>query len=148
MLSGDSAPPGREFVMRFTSTPRGARLARRLAAQRLDEWGVEDGSAAHDAMTLVVSELCSNAVRHGLVPGRDFRLRLTADGTRLRAEVTDARAEAAPATVAGGAEESGRGLRLVEHFAERWGWYPAGDGGVAGKTVWAECALTGTEAGR
>lgn len=31
--------PVREFRMAFTSTPRGARLARRLASQRLDDWG-------------------------------------------------------------------------------------------------------------
>lgn len=28
-----------EFAMRFTSTPRGARLARRPVSHRLDEWG-------------------------------------------------------------------------------------------------------------
>ena len=31
--------PAREFSMRFTSTPRGARLARRLVSHRLDDWG-------------------------------------------------------------------------------------------------------------
>ncbi|MFI1401456.1 hypothetical protein [Streptomyces griseofuscus] len=39
------------FQMRFTSTPRGARLARRLAAVRLDEWGILYGTAAYPAGT-------------------------------------------------------------------------------------------------
>ncbi|MGJ3559383.1 hypothetical protein ACR6C2_14030 [Streptomyces sp. INA 01156] len=35
----DPAPlVDRTFAMRFTSTPRGARLARRLTAVRLDTW--------------------------------------------------------------------------------------------------------------
>lgn len=35
----------RVFVQRFSSTPRGARLARHLALHRLDAWGVPYGSA-------------------------------------------------------------------------------------------------------
>ncbi|MFJ5709538.1 ATP-binding protein [Streptomyces sp. NPDC093105] len=66
----------RNFAMRFTSTPRGARLARRLVAVRLDEWGVPYGSEAHQAVVLVAAELATNAVRHGHVPGRDFHLSL------------------------------------------------------------------------
>ncbi|MEV5004839.1 hypothetical protein AB0K74_13875 [Streptomyces sp. NPDC056159] len=49
--------------MRFTSTPRGARLARRLAAVRLDAWGIPYGTDAHDAIVLIVAELTANAVR-------------------------------------------------------------------------------------
>lgn len=45
-----------------------------------------------EAAEQVVAELAANAVLHGRVPGRDFRLRLTlrTDGA-LRIEVTDAR---------------------------------------------------------
>lgn len=59
--------------MRFSYTPRGARLARRLAGVRLDAWGWAYCTAAHDDVTLIVAELCANAVRHARVPGRDFR---------------------------------------------------------------------------
>ncbi|MFC8537735.1 ATP-binding protein [Streptomyces sp. NPDC057249] len=143
--------PWHHFEMRFSSTPRGARLARRLAGERLDAWGLPYGGDAHDAVTLVVAELSANAVRHGHVPGRDFRLRLSAEGTALRVEVTDTRGERLPVRPpveppdsglggdggrdAGVAGKGGRGLVLVAALADRWGWFPCADG--PGKTVWA-----------
>ncbi|MFF4824521.1 ATP-binding protein [Streptomyces sp. NPDC001312] len=133
--------------MRFTSTPRGARLARRLAAVRLDAWGIPYGTDAHDAIVLIVAELTANAVRHGHVPGRDFHLGLhaTPDGRTVRVEVTDPRTERLPRRLtvpegaAGAEEETGRGLLLVSHLATRWDWHPRPDG--PGKTVWAEYAF-------
>ncbi|MFJ8201440.1 ATP-binding protein [Streptomyces sp. NPDC096152] len=143
-----AAPPrDRTFEMCFTSTPRGARLARRLAAVRLDAWGIPYGTDAHDAIALIVAELTTNAVRHGHVPGRDFHLRLHAPphDRAVRVEVTDTRAErlprrpAAPEGAADTEEEAGRGLILVSHLATRWAWHQRQDG--PGKTVWAEYAL-------
>ncbi|MHB9862265.1 ATP-binding protein [Streptomyces sp. YIM S03343] len=137
----------RTFEMRFTSTPRGARLARRLAALRLDEWGVRYGTEPHDDIVLIVGELASNAVLHGHVPGRDFRVRLCVEprsGT-VRVEVTDTRAERLPRRSGTpevvGTEDSGRGLLLVSGLATRWDWRPRPDG--PGKTVWAEYPLHG-----
>ncbi|ANB09600.1 serine/threonine protein kinase [Streptomyces ambofaciens] len=135
-----------EFTMCFSSTPRGARLARRLCGHRLDAWGVPYGSDAHDVVTLVASELCANAVRHGHVAGRDFHLLLTADpvaGT-VRIEVSDTRGERLPRLSAGVPEDGdgGRGLLLVEALADRWGCGPRPSGGP-GKTVWAECTAPG-----
>ncbi|MDX3057418.1 ATP-binding protein [Streptomyces sp. NE06-03E] len=125
------------FTLRFSSTPRGARLARRLAGERLDAWGIPYGSDAHDALLLTVAELSSNAVRHGHVSGRDFRLRLSAEDTAIRIEVTDARGERLPAPNDSTSpdQEGGRGLLVVAALADRWGWYPCADG--PGKTVWA-----------
>ncbi|MEU9952327.1 ATP-binding protein [Streptomyces sp. NPDC047939] len=131
--------PWHHFTMRFSSTPRGARLARRLAGERLDAWGVPYGSNTHDVVTLVVAELSANAVRHGHVPGRDFRLSLSAEGSALRVEVTDTRGERLPVQPAGldgdGDGDGGRGLLLVSAMTDRWGWFPCTDG--PGKTVWA-----------
>ncbi|XCM28636.1 ATP-binding protein [Streptomyces parvus] len=123
--------------MLFSSTPRGVRLARHLAGERLDTWGVPYGSDAHDALTLIVAELSANAVSHGLVPGRDFRLRLSAEATTVRVEVTDTRCERLPALAEPSAadQEGGRGLLLVAALADDWGWFPRTDG--PGKTVWA-----------
>ncbi|MET7380364.1 ATP-binding protein [Streptomyces sp. NPDC005526] len=143
-----AAPPrDRTFEMCFTSTPRGARLARRLAAVRLEAWGIPYGTEAHDAIALIVAEFTANAVRHGHVPGRDFHLRLHAPPLDrvVRVEVTDTRAERLPRrpTALEGAaeseEEAGRGLILVSHLATRWDWHPRPEG--PGKTVWAEYVL-------
>ncbi|MEU9157117.1 ATP-binding protein [Streptomyces sp. NPDC048417] len=139
--------PGTAFEMRFTSTPRGARLARRLAAHRLDTWGIPYGGGPHEAIALVVGELTANAVRHGHVSGRDFHLRLYVTGPAaavVRIEVTDTRAERTPpcpeALRAADPEDTeGRGLVIVAGLASRWGWQARSDG--PGKTVWAECAV-------
>ncbi|MEV0171104.1 ATP-binding protein [Streptomyces sp. NPDC050803] len=145
--TADASPPARTCEMCFTSTPRGARLARRLTALRLDAWGVSCGTEPHDTIVLIVAELTANAVRHGHVPARDFHLRLyaLADGRTVRVEVTDTRAERLPRrpteSDATDTEETGRGLLLVSHLATRWGWHQRTDG--PGKTVWAEYGLSG-----
>ncbi|MDX3779741.1 ATP-binding protein [Streptomyces europaeiscabiei] len=132
--------------MRFTSTRRGARLARRLCGVRLDAWGIPYGSDAHDALTLIAAELCANAVQHGNVPGRDFHLRLTAGDRTVRVEVTDTRGERLPVPVPASDGDpanvptDGRGLLLVVALADRWGWCPREDGGP-GKTAWARFTL-------
>ncbi|MGW5940246.1 hypothetical protein ACWIG3_14990 [Streptomyces celluloflavus] len=42
----------------FSSTPRGARLARQLALHHLDTWGVPHSSPASDIAALLVAEEC------------------------------------------------------------------------------------------
>lgn len=138
-VGSQHASPAAEFTMQFTSTPRGARLARRLISHRLDEWGHPYTSPVNETLTLIAAELAANAIRHGHVPGRDFRVRLTADGLTLRIEVTDTRTERQPELRdPQGAADSGRGLHLVSRLAERWGCAPRC--GAPGKTVWAEVA--------
>ncbi|MFF5335140.1 ATP-binding protein [Streptomyces sp. NPDC013181] len=130
------------FTQRFSSTPRGARLARRLALHQLDAWGVPHGSTASDAAAVLVAELAANAVTHGRVPGRDFELVVRLAGRTLRIEVSDARGErrpsagdvAEPAPLA----EEGRGLLLVAALADRW---EVLDRASVGKTVAAELEL-------
>lgn len=122
-----------EFAMRFTSTPRGARLARRLVSHRLDAWGYPYDGAVNEAVTLVAAELTANAVRHGHVSGRDFHLRLTESGQSLWVEVSDTRGERLPEQRPA-QDESGRGLLVVGALADRWGVSPR----CPGKCVWAQ----------
>ncbi|WP_051810163.1 ATP-binding protein [Streptomyces sp. NRRL S-378] len=122
------------LVATLPSTPRGARAARALTVAQLVERKLPFEEAAQ-----VVAELAANAVTHGRVRGRDFRLALhLTQGPTLRIEVTDTRREFAPPAPcqAPDAEaESGRGLVLVAALAVRWGT----DLGPAPlKTVWAE----------
>ncbi|MFI5886569.1 ATP-binding protein [Streptomyces sp. NPDC051554] len=135
--------PEREFTMRFTSTPRGARLARRLVSHRLNDWGHPYTTPANETLTLITAELTANAVRHGHVPGRDFHLQLTlAEGT-FRIEVTDTRAEKQPPStppIPDSTSESGRGLLLVAALADDWGVTPRP--AAPGKTVWAKLRVT------
>ncbi|MEU1051772.1 ATP-binding protein [Streptomyces sp. NPDC005876] len=135
--------PTREFTMRFTSTPRGARLARRLVSHRLADWGHPYPTPVNETLTLITAELAANAVRHGHVPGRDFHLRLSMTEDVVRVEVTDTRGEAHPPPTAPAPDttsESGRGLLLVTALADDWGVRPRR--AAPGKTVWAELYVT------
>jgi anti-sigma regulatory factor (Ser/Thr protein kinase) len=130
--------PVAAFAQRLSATRRGARLARLLVEQQLVDWGVPRGTAAFDAVALVVAELASNAVLHGRVPGRDFALRLVRDDARgvVRVEVSDTH-PAQPARVMPSSDaDTGHGLVLVDALAARWGVL---DRIGPGKTVWAEC---------
>lgn len=133
-----SAP---EFTLRLSSTRRGARLARHLAARQLDVWGLPYGTQAVDSATAVVAELAANAVTHGRVPGRDFELRVSLTADTVRIEVSDTRTERQPPApgvlpTASPEAEAGRGLLLVEALSRAWGVAPR----TVGKTVWAEIA--------
>ena len=125
----------------LSATPRGARLARLLAVQQLTDWGWPPSSPVSETAALVVGELAANAVTHGRVPGRDFRLTLTlGDGSTLRGEVADARGERLPPSVCAPAAEDGegRGPLLIDALVERWGVEPRPP---SGKTVWAYLPL-------
>ncbi|ATW51619.1 ATP-binding protein [Streptomyces peucetius] len=109
--------------MLLSPTRRGARLARRLTVRQLADWRQPSEAAEH-----IVAGLAANAVQHGRVPGRDFRLTLSLDTQGvMRIEVTDVRAErlppmpATPASGDEGGRESGRGLLIVVPAASRRG---------------------------
>lgn len=131
-----------EFTMRFSSTPRGARLARRLVADQLDAWGHPYTSTVNETLTLITAELAANAVIHGREPGRDFEVRLTANAETLRVEVSDPRTERIPLFSPHEPPddaESGRGLMLVAALTDGWGAAPRAN--APGKTVWATLSL-------
>ncbi|WP_443058185.1 ATP-binding protein [Streptomyces sp. NBC_00820] len=133
--SGPLAPLARaQFSVPLSATRRGARLARLLTTEQLRSWGLPLDSAR-----LVVAELAANAVLHGRVPGRSFRLTLRLDpASVLRIEVTDTRGDLLPVHAPSSADavgESGYGLLLVQEVADRWG---VRVGPVPCKSVWAE----------
>ncbi|MFI6942906.1 ATP-binding protein [Streptomyces sp. NPDC050418] len=133
------------FTQRFSATPRGARLARRLTVQQLADWGIPHATPASDTAALVVAELATNAVTHGRVPGRDFELHLTLTTTHLTVDLSDPRPERLPHPLPKHPlAEEGRGLVLVSALSKEWGVRER-RGGVT-KTVWAVLALPSTEA--
>ncbi|WP_093797967.1 ATP-binding protein [Streptomyces sp. Wb2n-11] len=147
-----TAVSAQRFTQLLGATRRGARLARLLAVQRLDAWGWPPDNDCVRAAELVVAELAANAVLHGRVPGRGFRLGLalvpvTPRASVLRIDVTDPRGDllplsgAAPADVpADGDDAQGRGLLLVSALSVNWGFVPEPAGA---KTAWAVVGLVG-----
>ncbi|HEY7563688.1 MAG TPA: ATP-binding protein [Acidimicrobiia bacterium] len=88
----------------------------------------EDKQSRLAAMT---SELVSNAVLHARTP---FELTVTVQEERIRVSVSDG-AEIFPGATTGDPSSlSGRGLRIVDRLADRWGIDP----NAQGKTVWFE----------
>ncbi|MEV5985457.1 ATP-binding protein [Streptomyces sp. NPDC052051] len=125
------------FTQLLSSTRRGARLARLLSVTELRLWGAPQ--ALTERAEIVVAELAANAVLHGRVSGRSFRLTLTFDPSagHLRVEVTDARGDRYPRFPAADAEPGalclgGRGLSLVAALADHWETVPYPP---SGKTV-------------
>jgi DNA-binding response OmpR family regulator len=113
----------------FEQDATSPRAARRFVSEVLTDW--DDGDLT-DTVTLLVSELVTNAVVHA---GSDVEVSVRLTATAARVEVTDTSAEAIAPRDAGSDEDSGRGLALVGTLARRWGVRPAPDGG---KTVWFE----------
>lgn len=98
-------------------------------------WEV-DGTVC-EAVTLVVSELVTNAVVHTASCRVICELRDC--GERLRVSVQDEGCPAAePRLRRGSPEEGGRGLLLVDAVSSAWGAHDARHG--AGRVVWAELA--------
>ncbi|MFJ7200023.1 MULTISPECIES: ATP-binding protein [unclassified Streptomyces] len=114
---------------------RSVPLVRQFVRETLVDWACE---ARADDVLLCVSELVTNAVLHGVPPGRGFRLHLylEPDDGILRIEVQDSgggEVRLADSWADSG-EEGGRGLRLVAAFADKWG---VGERSP-GKVVWCE----------
>lgn len=133
--------------------PESVSAARRFATETLLAWGGPDVAAD---VTLVVSELATNAVLHARTP---FDVTLRRSGAGVRVEVADGssfpvsalapvRPEVPPSLM--GADDdpaaiedllragatTGRGLQMVAGVARSWGSAPR-PGGL-GKVVWAE----------
>ncbi|MER7397556.1 ATP-binding protein [Streptomyces sp. NPDC000151] len=131
------------FRERFYSRDRrSVPAAREFARRAFDDWGL--GARTDDAL-LCVSELATNAVRHGVPPGRGFLLRLyrSGEGGPVRIEVHDSgpgRPRVADPAEAGA--ERGRGLLLVEAVADKWGVAERDPGKIAWCELDAAVAAT------
>ncbi|MCT9083167.1 ATP-binding protein [Streptomyces fulvoviolaceus] len=135
MLLPPPAPPRTARLSTVLYSDRESlRQARSITIDRLTAWGAEDRA---DTAVLLVNELVTNALVHA--PGA-VRLRLFLHSGLLRCEVADRHRTRHPhlCPVSMG-RESGRGLRLVEAMALRWGSTPAPNG----KDVWFELGLDG-----
>ena len=116
--------------MTLAPVPESAASARDFVAGTLRAWNCGDVA---DAARVVVTELVSNVVRHA---GTDADVDVDLLDGCLRVGVTDH----ADGTVAlesqrvDGRSEVGRGLRLVDELASRWGV----DRHPGEKCVWAE----------
>jgi anti-sigma regulatory factor (Ser/Thr protein kinase) len=97
------------------SVPHARRLACEAARDYLDEPQLK-------AFELVVTEVFSNAVRHGRGPGDPIRLALTPKDGYMCVQVTDSGRGLVPKPGALEADDDGGfGLFIVEQLTRRWG---------------------------
>lgn len=116
--------------------PEGASFARRAMAGAAVLWRL-DREMTETAL-LLVSELATNAIRHGTPPVR-LSLRLERDRQhrdRLRVEVTDSSPSLPELSHPEPDQTAGRGLQIVQLLAARWG--ASASPRRLGKTVWFE----------
>lgn len=117
---------------------RSVPLVREFARTALADWA---SGVDVDEVLLCVSELATNALVHGVPPGRGFRVHLyweRADD-RIRIEVHDSGdGEVVTAQCPAPDAEGGRGLLLVSALADAWG---VGERSP-GKVVWCEFAAS------
>ena len=111
--------------------PEGATFARRATQRAAELWRL-DREVTETAL-LLVSELVTNAIRHGAPP---VRLSLRLDADRLRVEVTDGSPAPPRLSRAGPDQTGGRGLQIVQQLAHKWGSQVSKT--RLGKTVWFE----------
>ncbi|MFB6847289.1 SpoIIE family protein phosphatase [Streptomyces sp. NPDC056373] len=122
--------PGRIAAWELSADPALVGEVRAAAVRWLSDRGLEETAFAAE---LILSELITNAVRHGAAP---IRVRLLY-GRALICEVSDASNTAPHLRRAASTDEGGRGLFLVAQLSQSWGtrYLPEG------KVIWAECEL-------
>ncbi|MFJ8660701.1 ATP-binding protein [Streptomyces sp. NPDC093795] len=124
----------RRFAFELPALTASVARARRLAEERLILWGC--GPDIRDTVSLVVSELLTNAVVHTASDRVICELR--EDEETLRIAVRDEGGPAGPRIRDCGEEERGRGLLIVDALCTAWGADRTGHG--TAQIVWAELA--------
>jgi anti-sigma regulatory factor (Ser/Thr protein kinase) len=114
----------------LTDDPRFVGRARRFVRATLASWGLVHLA---DTTELIVSEMVTNALKHGWPP---IQLRLLR-GQTLVCEVSDGSSAVPALRSPSPDDDTGRGLQLIKRFAHRWGTRPT----PQGKIVWVEQRL-------
>jgi anti-sigma regulatory factor (Ser/Thr protein kinase) len=96
------------------------------------------GVAEKPEVLLVVSELVTNALTHAR---SEVELALELDQERLRVEVADGSTDLPQLRHPDPLDVTGRGVFLVDHFADAWGTAMRPNG----KVVWCQIGISPTE---
>ncbi len=126
------------WELAFIAEPEELAGLRRIVRLHLMRWGLHD---LVDSAQLCVTEMVSNVITH-VGAGTPTELGLLMNGVYLRMEVQDPDLRVLPTLVhAANDDESGRGIRMLDAVAHRWGVLVRSDR----KVMWCELA-TGIDA--
>jgi anti-sigma regulatory factor (Ser/Thr protein kinase) len=137
LAGGQGYPPQPTATCALSNRPESVKAGRDFITKTLSGWGMDELA---EVAELVVSELITNALRHGIPSARarlgdhPVRVRLLAQSPFVMCMVTDPGPDIPVLKASGTAAESGRGLTVVEACSVRWGWHLLDEGG---KVVWA-----------
>jgi anti-sigma regulatory factor (Ser/Thr protein kinase) len=139
----EAAPPETAAASATTVLPPRAESvhsARVFVTGTLATWGMGE---LCESMELIVSELSTNALRHGLrlsAPRKlePIRLSLIRRERLVTCAIADPGSTAPVLRYPGPLEPGGLGLHIVESLSTRWGWAPLAP---YGKIVWAVLTL-------
>jgi hypothetical protein len=113
------------------------KTARDFTKRTLTTWNIDE---LYNDVSVVVSELVTNALCHGLhdvsysALARPIQLVLQARENRMLAAVIDPSDKTPALGSSKQITETGRGLRIIAVMSDAWGWVPFASGG---KAVWA-----------
>ncbi|MCX4907506.1 ATP-binding protein [Streptomyces sp. NBC_00878] len=130
-------PAPLEYTFYIPHDPRAVGICRRALRDILTSHHLP---ALIEPAELLASELLGNAIRHTKGPAA-LKLRHAGHSLRLGAWDTDP----APPITSPQGDESGRGLHLVDAYADDWGWFQVN--GTAGKYVWCELSTKAEKSG-
>jgi anti-sigma regulatory factor (Ser/Thr protein kinase) len=128
------ARPPRIATRLLGADPGSVRAARGFTVATLHRWGAAERSSD---ITLVVSELLTNALRHagsGDAGSRPIWLGLLQPGPCVLCAVADPSAVAPTPQTPGSVAETGRGLHIIGALSDQWGYTTPSE---TGKVVWA-----------
>ena len=107
-----------ELDLTLPPRPESVGIARRAVGEVLE--GLDDRT--QDGVRVIVSELVTNALKHG--PDRPIGLRIWRNGESIRGEVEDEGSGKIEIWREGDrGSEGGYGLPIVEAMSDRWGVY-------------------------
>jgi anti-sigma regulatory factor (Ser/Thr protein kinase) len=133
------SPDGVVCALRATSAS--SRSAREFTTTTLRSWGLEE---LVDDAVVIISELVTNAVRHGVPPyaaaagDTPIKLSLVRQGLFVVFIVSDPSEQDPKMRPADDIGENGRGLHVIEALSRVWGWTPLPG---TGKAVWAALSI-------
>jgi len=136
LLGGRAQVPAASATFALPARAESVHTARAFTTGTLRCWDL--GHLA-DGVSLVVSELATNALRHGIAPATRWatdpiRLSLVRRGPLLTCAIADPGRAVPVMRDSGPLEPGGLGLHIVDSLSVRWGWSPIAP---YGKAVWA-----------
>jgi anti-sigma regulatory factor (Ser/Thr protein kinase) len=136
LVPSHSSGPSSSATFVLPPTPSSIHSVRAFTVGTLLAWGLKE---LIDNMELVVSELATNALRHGMRLAephsqRPVHMSLVRRGPLVTSAFTDPGSSVPVLRYPGPLDTGGLGLHIVESLSHRWGWSALAP---HGKIVWA-----------